>query len=273
MATYVIGDVHACLKELKELLKKINYDENKDKLIFVGDLINRGKYPVETLEFIKSLKNIKITLGNHDLTLLATARGAIPNKTDRENRFDEILNLDADRLEDILLWLEAQELAIYEQEFNALIVHAGVYPKWSLEELLKYANEITSVLHSEKKLDLYKSMYGNSPAIWDYNLTGWDRLRFIINSLTRMRFLDLNFGLDLTVKGDIDNCPENHKPWFKLKNSLPVGTKIYFGHWAALRGKTDTADMFAVDTGCVWGNSLTAIRLEDNQSFEVAAKA
>ena len=267
MSTYVIGDVHACFAELERLLVKVAFNPSQDMLWFTGDLVNRGSYPIETLEFVKSLGNKAIcVLGNHDLTLLAYAYSKkLPQK--HHSGFYKIINYK--QREELLNWLSNLPLLHYDTKFNALLVHAGLPPQWKLSTALALAQEVEVILRSTKKLQLFAHMFGNYPDIWDHNLTGWARLRYIINCYTRMRFCNELGKLELNSKADLNNCPAGFKAWFQLPKRKTCIIDVYFGHWASLLGKTNCKKAFAMDTGCAWGNTLSAIRLEDKQIFAV----
>jgi bis(5'-nucleosyl)-tetraphosphatase (symmetrical) len=264
MATYCIGDVQGCFDELEQLLKTISYDHNKDHLWFVGDLVNRGKKSLEVLRLVNQLPNVKVVLGNHDLHLL--------------NFYNKIVDFEVKYLEPILTapdgkklvtWLKNQPLLYYNHEFNCALVHAGIYPGWNLQEALTYAEEAQEALQNKNYLEFLENMYGDEPKIWNDNLTGFDRLRFITNAFTRMRFCDSQGNLEFDFTGKIDSAPKDYHPWFKIPWRKTKDIKILFGHWAALEGITGEPNAIALDTGCVWGRSLTALRLEDNCRYQV----
>ena len=271
MATYAIGDIHGCYDQLQALLNKINFDRNKDTLWFTGDLINGGPKPVETLRFIKSLGDKCITvLGNHDLVLLGVAAGKLSTPKDREVGFEPVLA--APDFAELIAWLRMRPLVHYDEKFNALIVHAGVLPQWDLTKILQLSLELETVIRGPNSADFFAQMFGNLPDTWDDDLTGHLRLRFIINCFTRMRFCDLNGKLDLITKGQINAAPAGFLPWFKVPNRRAENIKIIFGHWAALLGETGEENVLGIDTGCMWGHSLTALRLDDWQRFAVEFK-
>jgi bis(5'-nucleosyl)-tetraphosphatase (symmetrical) len=262
MPTYCIGDIQGCFDELAQLLKIIDYDYHHDHLWLVGDLVNRGPKSLEVLRLIKELPNVIITLGNHDLHLL--------------NFYHQIVDFEVSHLEPILAapdgkklvkWLQMQPLMHYDSKHNCILTHAGIYPGWDLTSVLTYAKETEKVLRGKKYLELLNHMYGNSPTIWHQNLQGWDRHRFIINAFTRMRFCDLEGNLVLDQADKIANTPPGYLPWFKIPWRKTKNIKIIFGHWAALGGETNEPNVIALDTGCVWGGSLTALRLEDGVKF------
>ncbi len=269
MATYVIGDLHGCFDQLQQLLDLINFDPNHDHLWFTGDLINGGPKPVEVLRFIKSLGERQIcVLGNHDLTLLSIGIGKNIVTNDRTNGFEPVLN--APDRDELLAWLQSRPLVHFDQNLKILLVHAGVLPQWSLSEILSYAKEVETVLRTETMHDFYLNMFGNMPDTWDDNLSGWPRIRFFVNCFTRMRFCNTVGKLDLFSKGTVNDAPPGFAPWFTLPNIRDNDLKIIFGHWSALLGKTGVHNMVALDTGCVWGNYLTALCLNDMQRYLLA---
>lgn len=272
MADYVIGDVHGCYNELQKLLDLINFDIASDKLYFTGDLINGAPHTVAILEFLISLNDSAITvLGNHDLTLLVLADGHIDLNDFKIQKtgFSELLN-HPDR-EKFLDWLCKRPLAHFIKSFNALLIHAGLYPFWGLEQVLELTQEVETILASDSRGELFQNMFGNLPEKWNKDLKGWDRTRFIINACTRMRFCSLDGRLELDTKGKAADAPIGFEPWFKVKNSnIDEDLQIIFGHWSALVGETKLNNIIALDTGCIWGNSLTAVRLQDKKKFSVA---
>lgn len=266
MSTYAIGDLQGCLEPLKKLLDKISYDPTRDQLWFTGDLINRGPQSLETLRYVSNLPSNTITVqGNHDLTLLAAYYGYItPSKSDT---YQEILS--APDAGSLINWLCQQPLLHHDENLNFMMTHAGLYPLWNLGKAKSLALEVQAILKNNTKLFL-KHMYGNEPNIWDDTLTGWERTRFIVNAFTRMRFCTQAGHLDFSKKGGLDAPPKNGIPWFLHPNRKFIQQKIVFGHWAALSGKCHAADIFVVDSGCVWGNALTAMCLETEQMTSVA---
>ena len=265
MAHFIIGDIQGCFDELLSLLKKIQYNENDDELWFCGDLINRGPKSIEALEFIISCKNTKVVLGNHDIHFLAMAkanRNAFPSDT-----LEPLLN--HPNTQTWCEWLLKQPLLHFSKDFNITMVHAGILPCWTIEQAQSYASEVETILQSDDCTPLLDALFGNEPISWSENLTGMERLRFITNVLTRMRFCVDEKTLELNCKLPVGEQPKHLRPWFDFTN---FDTPIYFGHWAALGGISNTKNIHATDTGCVWGRELTAIRLEDNERFSVPAK-
>lgn len=265
MATYAIGDIQGCYDELISLLKTIKFSA-QDQLWIAGDMVNRGPKSLETLRFLMSISDqVKIVLGNHDLHLLAIHYGAAEPK--RSDTFHDIL--EAPDRDELMQWLLHQPLAIYDDQLNYTMVHAGIPPKWSIKKTLKRTAEVEQVLQSTLAREFFNHMYGNEPNRWSGKLEGWDRLRTITNYVTRMRFCDPTGQLDFTVKGGLNKQPEGFKPWYEHHGKALHKGRVIFGHWAALEGKADHESVFALDTGCVWGNKLTAMRLEDQKLFSV----
>ena len=264
MSTYVIGDLQGCLTPLLALLEKIEFSTETDTLWFAGDLINRGNESLETLRFVRSLgDNAKVILGNHDLHLLAVAHGFSNLK--RGDTLQNILNA-SDR-DQLIEWLRQQPLSHYDADLDVIMTHAGVPPCWTLDETLRLSKEVEKMLQSDQIEEFLQVMYGNQPDTWSKSLTGMDRLRTITNYLTRMRFCRANGKLDLKSKEGPNTARKDYAPWFTFPTQLPESTQVVFGHWAALEGLTNLPHIHALDTGCVWGGALTALRLEDKIRF------
>lgn len=259
MAVYVIGDVQGCYRELKMLLKSVGYKSDKDKLWFAGDLVNRGPDSLKTLRFVKSLGEQAVTvLGNHDLHLLSAFYSGERLKS--SDTLQEVLA--ATDANDLMEWLKNRPLMHHDINLNFSMVHAGIYPGWSISDALKRAQEVESVLQGKNPLQFLKEMYGNSPDLWADNLQGMDRLRFIVNVFTRMRFLQSNLTLDLMAKGTPDKLKNNGvKPWFEFKPSSIKLNRVAFGHWSTL-ASSQYGNCFALDSGCIWGGRLTALRID-----------
>ncbi len=269
MATYSIGDIQGCFDPLTRLLNEAQFNPEQDTLWVAGDMVNRGPKSLETLRFIKSLGDrAKVVLGNHDLHLLATAYGV--RKPAPKDTFTEILNA-PDKAE-LLAWLRNQPLLHYDKQSEYVLVHAGLPPQWKIEQALAYAHEVHLALVSPDIKSYLKSMYGDQPDCWNNNLKGWKRLRVITNYLTRMRICNASGRLDLSHNQGLKNIPPGYKPWFSHKNRKTRNLNILFGHWAALEGKSEPDNVFALDTGCVWGGSLTMMRLEDRKVFNCQCK-
>ncbi len=266
MTAYAVGDIQGCYDSLRRLLDAIHFDEHKDKLWVAGDLVNRGPKSLATLRYLKGLgKRCKAVLGNHDLHLLAVAAGA--RKSKRGDTIDEILYApDSDELLD---WVRHLPFVRHSKKHNALMVHAGVPPQWDLQQILSHSAELEAVLQSDQCDDFLFHMYGNEPDIWSNTLTGHGRLRVIANYFTRMRFCSANGQLELQSKGN--QPPKGFAPWFVHPHARDEHMRVIFGHWAALEGEVFEPGYEALDTGCVWGSRLTAIRLKSGKRFSVAA--
>lgn len=267
MSTYAIGDIQGCYASLQKLLSVISFDSNQDTLWFTGDLVNRGTQSLETLRFIKSLdKNQRTVLGNHDLHLLAVAHGAHPGK--KEDTLHTIFH--APDRDELFHWLLQLPLLHHDDALGYTMIHAGLAPNWNLQTARLLAHEVENILQSDAKTEFFHHMYGDQPDYWSPDLQGWDRLRCITNFFTRLRFCHLDGRIELKTKGTIDSHPPDLIPWFQVPHRVNTDLKIIFGHWAALRGETHTPNVFALDTGCVWGYCLTAMRLEDQKRFSVS---
>lgn len=271
MATYAVGDIQGCYEPLIKLLGTAGFDPASDRLWCVGDLINRGPASLQVLRFLRDLGDgVSVVLGNHDLHFLAIHYGC--RRTSSKDTLQELLEA-PDRVE-LAEWLRAKPLAHHEiiatqdgpQSF--LMVHAGVAPVWSLKKTLRLAGEVSQALQGPDFRDYFEHMYGDTPRRWRGSLSGHKRLRIITNYLTRMRFCDARGTLDLQAKEGLDQTPEGLRPWFDFEQLTPE-TKILFGHWAALEGKTGRPGVIALDTGCVWGRQLSMMRLEDSAMFSV----
>ena len=268
---YVIGDVQGCFEALKALLKEIRFDPDQDFLWFAGDLVARGENSVGALRFVKKLADrgaAATVLGNHDLTLIACARGL--KKIKDKDRTQEIIDaIDGDELID---WLRKQPLSLCPND-HTLITHAGVPCIWSAEQTVQLASEVQQVVgHDDLRvLDAFLAeMYGEQPDLWSDDLNGQARLRCITNYLTRMRLTDAIGRMEFSFKDSLDEpMPQGFKPWFEFESKATQTHQLIFGHWAALQGKTINAKIQNVDGGCVWGHQLLAYRLEDQAMFKV----
>jgi len=265
MATYAIGDIQGCFAELQNLLQLINFDSKKDQLWLVGDLVNRGPQSLEVLRFVKNLPKPIMVLGNHDLHLLAIFNQIDPLQA--HHTYQNILQ--APDCEEIMDWLRKQPLLHHDKKLGYVMTHAGIYPNWTLAQASNCAKEVEQIFQSKNYPKALANMYGNEPHSWHKDLTGIPRFRFIINAFTRMRFSNEQGKLELNTTGDLTKTPQGYMPWFKVPKRKTKAYKIIFGHWAALEGKADTANIYALDTSCVWGGELTALRLEDEQKFSV----
>ncbi len=257
MNVYAIGDVQGCYDELARLLERLNLDTSSDEVWFVGDLVNRGPRSLEVLRLVRELGRCAlVTLGNHDLHLLALAlTGGAPVKDDNLREV-----LEAPDAAELIDWLRRRPLAHYRPELNTLMVHAGVPPQWDPLQTIKLAREVEASLQSEAAPSFLKAMYGETPEIWRKGLAGHDRLRFITNALTRLRLCSAKGRLDLKAKGAPSAAPAGLMPWFDVPERACADVRIVFGHWSAL-GLLQRKNLLGLDTGCVWGGSLTAARL------------
>ncbi len=262
MATYVIGDVHGCYDQLMSLLEKINFNHSSDTLMFTGDLINGGPKPAEVIRFIKDLGDKHIcVLGNHDLLLLAISINKKIPLNDRVVGFDPVFA--AFDAEDLIAWVRNRPLTHHISEHNMLLVHAGVLPTWDLTQIKEYATLVEKKIRSPEFSVLCDNFFTLTGDTWHDSLDEWSKICFIINCFTRMRFCYNTQQLDLSYKGTIAKAPENLIPWFKLPRNDNLS--IIFGHWSALNGHTGVKNAIALDTGCVWGNKLTAYCLETKE--------
>lgn len=266
MKSYVIGDVQGCYVELLHLIKKIKFNVKNDKLIFTGDLVNRGAQSLSVLRFVKSLgKSAKIVLGNHDLYLLAVAYGYL--LTSKKDTLNAILN--APDKEELIHWLRQQNfLYSYKQH---IITHSGIPPVWSLKKAKCLASELESVLKEDISFQLFMSnLFGNKPDLWHNDLKAVNRWRCIANYLTRMRLCDQKGQLDFSYKGKLENKPIGLDAWFNFPNTkINPKYTLVFGHWAALNGVTNKTQCLALDTGCVWGRKLSAYCIETKKLYQV----
>jgi len=264
MATYAIGDVQGCFDQLCQLLDKIFFDPAADTLWFAGDLVNRGAQSLEVLRYIRGLGDrAHVVLGNHDLHLLAISEGV--TRIRKKDTFQDVL--DADDATEILAWLKSRKLMHYDPELDIAMVHAGLVPQWSFEDALSYAAEVEAVLDSDKSHDFFAHMYGDQPDCWSPSLTGWDRLRFITNTLTRIRFCDEGGRQILSAKGELGSQPEGFIPWFEVAHRASRHRQILFGHWAALGAGYRQEGVWSLDSGCAWGGTLSALRIDSGWQF------
>lgn len=259
MAVYAIGDIQGCYDPLARLLDELAFEPASDTLWLTGDLVNRGPKSLKTLRFVKSLGDSAVTvLGNHDLHLLALAAGQV----DAGQRFASLDRvLDAPDCEELIDWLRLRPMAHYDASLGTLLVHAGTHPDWSVEQTLSLAAEVETALRDDNYRALLRKMYGNSPRQWSEQLTGKKRLRFIINCLTRMRMLTHKKRMNYAYTGPPFRARKDLLPWFRFEPRAAQDTRIVFGHWSAL-GLIVLPSLISLDTGCVWGGQLTAVRLD-----------
>lgn len=266
MATYAIGDIQGCFQALQLLLKKIDFSPARDRLWLVGDLVNRGPDSLAVLRWAKNLGDAAITvLGNHDLHLLAVAYGFV--KPHGKDTLDQVLAApDRDELFD---WLRRQRL--FHTEDDYALVHAGLLPQWSVKKAAALAHEVEQELRGKRYLDFFARMYGNEPKAWSDDLHGMPRLRMITNAMTRLRFCTPAGEMEFDHKGPPEISPAGHLPWYEVPGRKSRDATVVFGHWSAL-GLAVRSNLLALDTGCLWGGKLTAVRLEDRQVFQVPCR-
>jgi len=258
MAVYAIGDVQGCYEELARLLDVLKADPAADELWFVGDLVNRGPRSLDVLRLVKSLgRAAVVVLGNHDLHLLAFALAGSARVPDDDLR--EVL--EAPDCAELMDWLRARPLAHYRPDLNTLMVHAGVAPEWDPLQTVKLAREVERVLRGSECAQFLGEMYGDQPDRWSPALSGIERLRFIVNCLTRIRYCQPDGHLDFDENGPPGTQPAALLPWFELPGRAAQAVRIVFGHWSSL-GLVQQARLLGLDTGCVWGRTLTAVRLD-----------
>ncbi|MDN5880783.1 MAG: symmetrical bis(5'-nucleosyl)-tetraphosphatase [Nitrosospira sp.] len=267
MATFAIGDVQGCYKEFRQLLDLIRFDRANDRLWLVGDVVNRGPDSLSVLRFVRELNSaVTMVLGNHDLHLLMVAAGC--SGLHRKDTLEDILA--APDRDELLHWLRHQRLLHVDGHY--VMVHAGLLPSWSVAQAALLAQAVEDVLRSENFHKFCSHMYGNQPDRWDDSLEGYARLRVIINAMTRMRVCTPDGKMDFAHKGLVRDIPAGYLPWFELPNRASREATVICGHWSAL-GLQIRSDLIALDTGCLWGRSLTAIRLEDRKVFQVSCAA
>jgi bis(5'-nucleosyl)-tetraphosphatase (symmetrical) len=258
MATYAIGDVQGCHDELARLIDALKFDPARDELWFVGDLVNRGPDSVGVLRLVRSLGDRAVTvLGNHDLHLLALAAG----NTDRGRDPDLAAVLRAADAAGMVDWLRQRPLVHYRPDLNTLMVHAGLPPAWDPLLTVKLAREVEAVLRGPPATGFLLNLYGDEPDAWSPALTGVPRWRFVINALTRLRYVRPDGSLEFTEKGPPDRAPRGLTPWFDAPGRGSAPVRVVFGHWSSL-GLLQRDNLLGLDTGCVWGRRLTAVRLD-----------
>ena len=263
MPTYAIGDLQGCHASLLQLMDVVKFDPKADRLLFVGDLVNRGPDSLEVLRLVKSLGAAAISvLGNHDLHLLALAEGF--GRIHKGDTLDAVLA--APDRDELLHWLRQQKLAWREGDY--LMVHAGVLPDWSVDDTMQRAAEAEAALQGAHYRDFFAQMYGNAPIAWDANLHGIERLRVIVNAFTRLRYCSDAGEMEFHHKGAPGTQPAGWVPWFEVPGRKSAAATVIIGHWSTL-GLVNRSDLIALDTGCLWGGKLTAIRLEDRQVFVI----
>lgn len=264
MARYVIGDIQGCYQELVDLVQKIGFNPSKDTLYLVGDLVNRGPKSLEVLKWVyKHQDSIVTVLGNHDIYLIGRYAKVL-RADDKETIGDVLKDSSAKTLID---YLRSRPLVFCDP--NYILVHAGIYPKINFDTVLSLNVEVMDKFKSNKYAEFISQIFGNKPLNWDDDLDALSQMKFIINSCTRMRFLNKNdYSLDYKYKGELANKPSQLVPWFSVDRDESITKKILFGHWAAL-GFFNGENFIATDTGCVWGRKLTALNLETFDIFQV----
>jgi bis(5'-nucleosyl)-tetraphosphatase (symmetrical) len=262
-ATFAIGDLQGCAAELDRLLERIDAVSPGAPLVFVGDLVNRGPESLRTLRMLRDLGDrARTVLGNHDLHLLAVSQGV--RAPGRSDTIDDILN--APDRDELLDWLRRQPLALIAD--GHLVVHAGVLPQWSAAQVIALSAEVEAKLRSDDWRDFLHAMYGNQPAQWDEDLQGADRLRCIVNALTRLRFCSADGEMEFASKEGVGNAPMGYLPWFDVPGRCTADGPVVFGHWSTL-GLVQREHLIGLDSGCVWGGKLSAIRLSDRLLLQV----
>jgi len=257
MAVYAIGDLQGCYDEFRALLDRLRFEPARDRLWLTGDLVNRGPQSLATLRAVRALDAVtSVVLGNHDLHLLAAA---LDRKRLRpSDTLDEILS--APDRDELLAWLASRPLVHQDRALGWAMVHAGLPPEWDLATAAACGQEVSAALRADAA-GFFAAMYGDRPDRWSPGLQGDDRLRFAVNCLTRLRFLAADGRLLLKYKGPPDGAPPGARPWFQVPGRRSAGTRILFGHWSAL-GYLESDGVVSLDTGCVWGGALTAVRLD-----------
>ena len=260
MPTYAIGDIQGCCDEFETLLERIRFDAVRDRLWLVGDLVNRGPRSLDVLRKVKALGDAAITvLGNHDLHLLALAATPGEKLKSKDTLRDILKAPDRDELLD---WLRQRPLLHHDAQLGRTMIHAGLPPQWDLSTAQSCARELQSTLTDDASCrELFAHMYGDEPSVWSQELTGFERLRFITNCFTRLRFCRADGRLELKHKGTIEEAPRNVVPWFRAPQRRSAELRIVCGHWSAL-GFYDGDGILMIDTGCVWGSKLCAVRLD-----------
>ena len=267
MATYAIGDVQGCFDELQALLAAFRFDPARDRLWFVGDLVNRGPASLATLRFVRDLGDrAVVVLGNHDLHLLALALGHV--KSRKDDTLDEVLA--ATDASELLDWLRRRPMI--HAEGDTTLVHAGLLPQWDVAQARSLAKEVETELRGPGHGKFLAKLYGSRPERWKDGLTGADRLRVIVNAMTRLRFCTPQGVMEFETKGETTQAPAGYLPWFDVPGRKSAGSTVVCGHWSAL-GLRIAPKLLALDSGCVWGGQLSAIRLEDRRLYQVACGA
>lgn len=266
MAVYAIGDLQGCYSPLRRLLDFIRFDPVLDRLWLVGDLVNRGPSSLEVVRFVKGLgQSAQVVLGNHDLHLIMQAENY--GKANREDTLNPILN--APDRDELLAWMRSWPL--FHVDGSWAMVHAGLLPEWTVDVAKDLSDEVVAALTSPSYKDFLAHMWGSEPVRWNDTLQGWDRLRVIVNAMTRMRYVTADGAMELRAPGNKappEKGPTGCQPWFDAPNRASTSHTLVCGHWSAL-GYRETPNLIALDTGCLWGGSLTAVRLDDRRVFRL----
>lgn len=259
MAFFAIGDIQGCMQPFQALLNAMAFEPERDTLWLTGDIVNRGPNSLEVMRFVKALPSCVTVLGNHDLHLLAVADVAAPSES--LDTFDEILAA-PDRTE-LLNWLRQQPLIHLHESGLVALLHAGLPPQWDIQDAIGMARDVETVLRGEDSKSFLANMYGNRPDRWRPDLQGWDRLRYITNCFTRMRYVKPDGSLCLKAKGPPGTQPEGFQPWFQVPGRRSQATRTVFGHWSTL-GYHDKDNVVALDSGCLWGHRLSGVRMDES---------
>jgi bis(5'-nucleosyl)-tetraphosphatase (symmetrical) len=258
MSIYIVGDIQGCFKELQQGLQERHFNPRADHIWTVGDLVNRGPQSLEVLQFFYDHQDrARIVLGNHDIHLIARFYEQIPPH--KSDTLDAILH---PRYEYLMEWLRQQPLLYHDASLSCVIVHAGIAPFWNLNQAKACAAELEQMLRGKECITSLKQVYGNLPDVWHDDLIGYDRLRFITNVFTRMRYCGAGNRLDLKCKLHPSHAPAELTPWFNTPDRIAIPEKIIFGHWASLNGETHSNNVIGLDTGCIWGGKLTFLKLQ-----------
>jgi bis(5'-nucleosyl)-tetraphosphatase (symmetrical) len=267
MATYAIGDIQGCYHAFQALLAKIEFNPKADKLWLVGDLVNRGSGSLQVLRWCYAHRDsLQVVLGNHDLHALVVANGIV--RAHKNDTFAALLA--AEDCAVLLDWLRHQPL-IYQQD-NFLMVHAGLLPQWTATEAIGYGAEVAAALQASTYLEFLASMYGNLPNHWRENLAGADRLRVITNAMTRLRVCTEQGEMEFSFNGGLNDVPAGLMPWFEVPSRASKEVEVIFGHWSAL-GLQLRKNIYALDSGCLWGGQLTAMNIHTKAIAQVQAHA
>ena len=263
VSTYAIGDIQGCYDELRSLLDRIGFAPSRDRLWLVGDLVNRGPRSLEVLRYVRSLGSAAVVvLGNHDLHLVALAKGHARARED--DTLEEVLRAPDSR--DLIAWVQSWPLI--HVEGGRVMVHAGLLPSWSVPTAQALAGEVERTLRGAAADDFIAHLYGSRPDRWNDALTGHDRLRVTVNAMTRMRFCSPEGVMEFQSKGETRDAPPGYLPWFDVPGRQSAAATLVVGHWSAL-GYLQRPDLIALDSGCVWGGALSAVCLEDGRLFQV----